>query len=119
MAKAHPGVQWIDNFSKVYNLTKQDYRKGTYSSCLWSGICNRKYTGEAPVDMSLQYDDRKQIIPGTPKELFDCEDAFMSRIKQVDDGGVWNSLSADQRIHLSNIQSLCEFFIPVVIILIV
>ena len=58
--------------------------KGAYSNCLWTGFANKVYIGSAKVDMSVQYDDEKKIVPVMPASLWENEDEFVALYTAVD-----------------------------------
>ena len=69
--KKGPHVVWIDNFSKTLGRQIPNMAVGTWSSCLWTGICSKQYTGVHDVSMDLIRDDHDDVIPAMPEALDD------------------------------------------------
>ena len=88
--KDTPHVQWIDNFSKVYLSKVPRVSRGTFKDSLWTGIANKKYTGNDNIDLSVIRDENKQIIHAMPSqlELWDNLDVFYSEMKKTDREGM-------------------------------
>ena len=78
-------MQWIDNFSKTYRSTMPSMERGTYSSCLWTGIANRKYTGRLDISMEYKFTQGGQLITAMPPDLWQNESKFLDLYKTMDD----------------------------------
>jgi hypothetical protein len=85
-------VQWIDNFSKNYNRKKPDMTIGSYSACLWTGIANRVYTGDAVVNLGVKYALDFTIIPAMPPTLevfWEQLPIFIAQMAVIDRDGMY------------------------------
>lgn len=60
-------------------------KRGTYSSCLWTGIANRKYTGGLDISLEYKHTDNGQLVTAMPPDLWQNEIRFLDLYQDMDE----------------------------------